>query len=64
MRIESFLARDLGIGMVILHIVIVYDDGKRASHYLLIDNRHNLPFRKDTDQLLYLFMRPKDITSV
>ena len=64
MSIKSFLTRNLSIGMVILYIIIIYDNGECTSHYLFIHYRYNLSFRKDTNQFFYLFVCPEYITSI
>ena len=64
MGVEGFLARHLGIGVVVLHVVIIDDDGEGAAHNLLIDHRHDLSLGEDADQFLDLFVCPEDIASV
>ena len=63
-RIESFLARNLGIGVVVLHIVVIHNNGECTPHYLFIDHCYNLPFGKDADEFLYLLVRPENIASI
>ena len=62
--IERLLARHLGIGVVVLHVVIIDDDGKGAAHNLLVDHRHDLPLGEDAYQFLYLLVGPEDVASV
>ena len=61
MRIESFISGHLGIGMITFHHIIIYDNGKCTPHYLIIYNRYNLSFGKNTDQFLNLFVCPEHI---
>ena len=59
--VEGLVARHLGVGVVALHHVVVYDYAKRAAHYLVVDNRYHLSFGEDSDELLYLFARPEHV---
>ena len=62
--VESFLACNLGIGMIILYIVIIHYNGERTSHNFLINDCHYLSFGKDANQLFYLLVCPKNVTPV
>ena len=39
--VESLLARNLGVSVVVLHIIVVHYDGKRTAHDFLVNHRHN-----------------------
>ena len=41
--VESLLARNLGVSVVVLHIIVVHYDGKRTAHDFLVNHRHNPP---------------------
>ena len=62
--IESLLARNLSVGVVVLHIIVVHYYGKCTAHDFLVNHRHNLPLGKDSYQLFYLFVCPEHIASV
>ena len=62
--VESLLARNLGVSVVVLHIIVVHYDGKRTAHDFLVNHRHNLPLGEDAYQFFYLFVRPEHIASV
>ena len=63
-RVEGFLAGHLGVGMVVLHLVIIHDDGEGATHDLFVHHGHDLPFGKDGDKFLDLLARPENVASV
>ena len=63
-RVEGFLARHLGIGMVILHLVIVHDDGEGTPHDFLVYHGHDLSLRENLYQLLNLLVGPEHIAPV
>ena len=59
--VEGLIARDLGVGVVALHHVVVYDDAQGAAHYLVIDHYHHLSLGEYGDELLYLGVRPEHV---
>lgn len=61
MRTESFITSYFGIGMISLYHIIVYNNRKSTSHYLIVYHRYYLPFRKNSDKRFYLLVCPKHI---
>ena len=53
MRTESFITSYFGIGMISLYHIIVYNNRKSTSHYLIVYHRYYLPFRKNPDKRFY-----------
>ena len=61
MGVEGLVARDLGVGVVAFHHVIVDDDGEGAAHDLVIHDDDHLTFREDSNEFLDLCTSPEDI---
>ena len=61
MGVEGFVARDLGVGVVAFHHIIVDDDGEGAAHDLVIHDDDHLTFREDSNEFLDLCTSPEDI---
>ena len=62
--VECFVSSDLGIGVVVLYIVIVYDDREGAAHDFIIDDRDDLSFGKYANEFVDLFGSPKYVATV
>ena len=41
--VEGFGARDLGVGVVVLHIIVVHDDRKSTAYDLIVYDYDDLP---------------------
>ena len=63
MGVEGLVARHLGVGMVALHQVIVYNDAQCAAHNAVVGHNHHLSFGEDVDELLYLLVGPEHIAA-
>ena len=59
--IEGFITRNLSIGMITLHHIIVNDDRERTAHNLIINDNNHLTLREDSNEFLNLFFCPKYI---
>ena len=62
--VECFVSCDLGIGVVVLYIVIVYDDREGAAHDFIIDDRDDLSFGEYANEFVDLFGSPKYVATV
>lgn len=62
--VECFVSCDLGIGVVVLYIVIVYDDREGTAHDFIIDNRDDLSFGEYANEFVDLFRSPKYVATV
>ena len=59
--IESFITRNLSIGMIALHHIIIDDDRERTAHNLIINDNNHLSLREDSNEFLNLFFCPEYI---
>ena len=59
--IEGFITRNLSIGMITLHHIIVNDNRERTAHNLIINDNNHLSLREDSNEFLNLFFCPEYI---
>ena len=62
--VEGLLSCHLRIGVVVLHLIVVDNNRKGATHDFLVHYRHYLPLGKDADKFLYLLVRPEHVAAV
>ena len=59
--VEGLVARYLGIGVVALYHIIVYDNREGTAYYLVVDHYHHLTLGEDGNERLDLLVGPEDI---
>ena len=62
--VEGFVSRDLSVGVVVLHIIVVHDDRKSTAYDLIVYDYDDLPLGENAYQFVDLLWRPKDVASV
>ena len=64
MGIEGFFTRHLCISMIVLHIIVIHNDGKCAADNLFVYHGYNLSFGENSDEFFNLFVCPKHIAAI
>ena len=59
--VEGLVARHLGIGVVALNHIIVYDNREGTAYNLVVDHYHHLTLGEDGNERLDLLVGPEDI---
>ena len=62
--VECFVSCDLGVGVVVLHVIVIHNDRKRAAYDLAVHDYDDLPLREDANQFVDLLRRPKNVASI
>ena len=62
--VECFIPRNLGVGVVVLHVIVIHNDRKRAAYDLAVHDYDDLPLREDANQFVDLLRRPKNVASI
>ena len=64
MGIEGFFTRHLCVSMIVLHIIVIHNDGKGAADNLFVYHGYNLSFGENSDEFFNLFVCPKHIAAI
>ena len=68
--VECFIPRNLGVGVVVLHVIVIHNDRKRAAYDLAVHDYDDLPTdifkttREKRQCNRHLLRRPKNVASI